>query len=610
MDFVVPKTRDNHYVPKWYQKGFFAKRESELCHLKRRIIPLPDGSTKTIESKRWHTPTQRFYSKDLYTTFFGTILNDEIEKKLFGYIDDNGSAAVKAFLTDDQAEWHKHFEDFFVYLDAQKLRTPKGLDWIKSNYPALSQNQLMQEMQSIRTLHCTLWAEGVRELVSAEDSDVKFIVSDHPVTVYNYACPPDAACCTYPNDPDIALKGSQTIFPLDKNRCLILTNLEYAKDPNGAAPLDLRTNATKTRRSLVNTVEFINTRKLSADDVTKINYIIKNRASESVAAGSEQWLFPEKDIECEWAELREVLLPPSNKLFHFGGEMYAKFDDGHVHYQDSFGRTTKQHKFLRKSISESTIRRNDNCGCGSGKKYKKCCRAKPADARTTWAVLNIRERNLAFCNAIIDILGLNKGKSWDDVRRELSEEQIADIYGFYGMLWPTDTDIYSMLPKPDESFRGLYTGPLDVRVIGSQALCIAPHFEEFLIQHPVTNPNVVKPEFSPVKSPRKFRYQALKELYFMLTLQPFIHSGLVNLFPDPCSFDYHLHRQMLDMAYKRKRAVINKSEQEFHHSLMLEDLLNATYMLPRDVRKRMLCEDFPHITEEQADRICDSLDEM
>lgn len=70
---------------------------------------------------------------------------------------------------------------FFIYLDAQKLRTPKGLDWVKSKYPELIQIQLMTEMQALRTIHCTLWAEGVRELVSAEKSDVKYIkgISNH-----------------------------------------------------------------------------------------------------------------------------------------------------------------------------------------------------------------------------------------------------------------------------------------------------------------------------------------------------------------------------------------------------------------------------------------------
>ena len=72
----------------------------------------------------------------------------------------------------------------------------------------------------------------MREIVSAEDSSVKFITSDHPVTIYNHAVPPSDRACAYPLDPGIALRGSQTIYPMDRNHCLILTNLEYAKDPN------------------------------------------------------------------------------------------------------------------------------------------------------------------------------------------------------------------------------------------------------------------------------------------------------------------------------------------------------------------------------------------
>ncbi len=606
----MSKTRDNHYVPQWHQKGFFSERENELCHLKEKSIVLPNGDVKIIPpSKKWQTPTQRFYQKDLYTTFFGDEINDEIEKKLFGYIDDNGSHAVRAFLTDDPAEWHQHFESFFSYLDAQKIRTPKGLDWIKSHYPELGQNDLMKEMQSVRSLHCTLWAEGVRELVSAEDSAVKFIVSDHPVTVYNYACPPDSKLCEYPNDPDISLKGSQTIFPLDKNRCLILTNLEYAKAPESVNPLEPRTNAVKMRQSMVNTIQFINTRKLSDEEVTKINYIIKSRSNESVAAGSDAWLHPDKEVDCDWADLKHVLLPPSSELYRYGGEMFVKFDDGHVHYQDAFGRKNPESSFLKKTIDEKMLGPNDDCGCGSGRKYKKCCRDIPIEKRSTWSVLSIRERNLALCNAIRDVLGLNKGKSWDDVRRELSDDQVSEIYRFYSVLWPTDTYIYSMLPKPDGTFRGLYTGPLDVRRIGIHALTMAPHFEEFLIQHPFINPNNVKPEFSPVETPSSYKYQALKDFYFMLTIEPYIGLGLVNLIPDPCCFDYSLHREMLDMATSRKGTFIGPSDRQLYLHLMTEDLLNSTYSKPIDVRKRMLLSEFPHLTDKQAEDVSDTLDE-
>ena len=42
------------------------------------------------------------------------------------------------------------------------------------------------------------------EIASAEEADVKFIISDHPVTIYNHAVPPETPMCAYPSDPGIA----------------------------------------------------------------------------------------------------------------------------------------------------------------------------------------------------------------------------------------------------------------------------------------------------------------------------------------------------------------------------------------------------------------------
>ena len=603
----MSQTRNNHYVPQWYQSGFLDERENQLRHLKRRDIQLKDGSIKIVFGKNWFTSAQCFYEKDLYSTFFGSFVNDDIEQKLFGPIDDSGADAIKAFLTDDQAQWQHNFQNFFTYLDAQKLRTPKGLAWVKTKYPELNQIQLMAEMQALRTIHCTLWAEGVRELVSAEESDIKFILSDHPVTIYNYACPPDAELCAYPNDPDIALKGSQTIFPLDKNRCLILTNLEYAKDPNGTNPLEQRTNATRIRQSMVNTVNFIAKRKLKQDEVTKINHIIKSRSKDAIAAGKESWLYPEERLTCEWSELRHVLLPPSEELHEFGGEMYAGYEDGSTYYQDEFGRTSPQNDNLKKEADENKLGKNDHCGCGSGRKYKHCCINLREELRTSWSELSIRERNLAFCRAIKGILGLDAGKTWLDIRREITEEQIADIYKFYSVIWPCETNIYSLLPKSDGRFRALYTGALDIRVIGLHALPMASLFSEFLIQSPIVNPNNVNPEFSAIKNPGKYKYQALKDFLFMLELEPYIGYGLINLIPDPSNFDLNLMRAMMDMAKSRRGTVQSKKDFEAYTKLAIEDFLNSIHMMPRDVKIRSLVSAFG-MPENLAKQSIDTLD--
>jgi hypothetical protein len=86
---------------------------------------------------------------DLHSTFFGTSINDEIERRLFGDIDARGSKAIRAFVATDVGEWHRQFQTLFEYIDIQKIRTPKRLDWLKTQYPTLTQNDLMLEMQGI-----------------------------------------------------------------------------------------------------------------------------------------------------------------------------------------------------------------------------------------------------------------------------------------------------------------------------------------------------------------------------------------------------------------------------------------------------------------------------
>ncbi|MEN6671108.1 DUF4238 domain-containing protein [Psychrobacter sp. B38] len=599
-------TRNNHYVPQWYQKGFTSDRDNELCNLSQKKITLPNGKIKKLDSKKWYTPAQCFYQKDLYSTFLGSEISDEIEQRLFGDIDGAGALAVKAYLTDDQSEWHNNFQSLFFYLDAQKLRTPKGLDWIKSHYPDLSQNQLMIEMQSIRRLHCILWTEGVRELVSAEESDIKFIISDHPVTIYNYACPPNSEQCKYPNDPDISLKGTQTIFPLDKNRCLILTNQEYVQNPDTINPLEQRTNPTKIRNSLVSTIDFINHRKLSSDEVLQINHIIKERSKASVAAGSTDWLHPEKGVGTSWANLRYVLLPPRKE---FTTEILAKFNDGSVYYQDAFGCTKSRNTLLEKNIDEGKLRQNDECGCGSGKKYKKCCRDIPKNQRITWKVRSIRERNIALCNEIRRVLGFDSGKTWEDVRHGLTDNQISEIYKFYAFLWPTTTEIYSMLPRPDGKFRALYTGQIDIRKINVYALKVASHFDEFLIQHPFIHPNNVKPSFSPIENPSSYRYQALKEIYLMMTLEPYINSGLINLIPAPNSLDRYLFSEILDMVELRGKESVSEEEKKQFIRLGREDRLNLAFSLLDKERKLLLIDEFSDCTEKEIEEIDKALAE-
>jgi hypothetical protein len=118
---MMSKTRNNHYVAQWYQEGFFEGSRNTLDYLDKTPpqMVLADGRVIT-ERSLFDAPTSRaFRQMDLYSTFFGTSVNDEIERRLFGDIDAKGANAVRAFAAVDISEWHRHFQTLFEYIDIQ-----------------------------------------------------------------------------------------------------------------------------------------------------------------------------------------------------------------------------------------------------------------------------------------------------------------------------------------------------------------------------------------------------------------------------------------------------------------------------------------------------------
>lgn len=601
------QTRNNHYVPQWYQRGFLASGQSRLFHL--NLDPdrktLPDGrQVPRAALHEWGTKNC-FVEYDLYTTHFGSIVNDDVEKQLFGVIDDQGAKAVRAFALGNHADVHESFQDFFEHMAAQKLRTPKGLDWIRSCYGALGQVDLMVEMQALRLMHCTMWVEGVREIVSAQDSDVKFILTDHPVTVYNAAVDSTSEQCAYPQDPLIAALGSQTVFALDANTCLILTHLEYAKEPDQLDLTRLRTNARHLGVGMTRTDNFIRDRRLSRDEVIAINHLLKSRAKRFIAAADKTWLYPEREFNGSWAQIAKVLRPKDD-LWRFGGEIYVGYKDGTSGYWDEHGRTSKAHEFLTRKSPRKNIGANDFCGCGSAYAFKDCCQRLPAAERPPWEVYGLRERNLMFCNAVQGILGLSDGASWEDVRRNLGDEHIKRIHRAFASLWPEDTDLASLLPRPNPKvLRSVYMGFSDPRTVEATVLGWLPFVDEIVLVNPFFLGTRMKPEFSPIESPTGHKMQTLKNVMLLLVLEPFIRAGLVHLVPDPGEVCAPLGQHVREVLTRRTVGWQPPKGGGLHRFLKLaeEESRRLIWMLPEASQRRFIAKHMSDADGAMTDRL-------
>jgi len=215
--------RHNHYVPQWYQKRFLPNGRGKQWYLDLRPEKVTKtGYTYTRNSLMHWGPENCFAQDDLYTTRWGEIENRDIERFFFGELDNKAPMAVKHFA---DFKLGSQTEDAFniltSYMSVQKLRTPKGLKWLREVTGRTNTNETLLHMQSIRNVFCNIFAEAVWQIADASKSPTKFIISDYPVVAYNRDCFPASKWCSGFNDPDIRMVATHTYFPMSLDKCSI-----------------------------------------------------------------------------------------------------------------------------------------------------------------------------------------------------------------------------------------------------------------------------------------------------------------------------------------------------------------------------------------------------
>lgn len=345
----------HHYVPEWYQRLFIPPGAKSNNLLLRDLTPEriahPDGGHHYQREVRFRGPNVSFCEENLYRLNFGKQASDIIEKNYFGMIDADGSVSVRAMADFEfQKVSGNHLRPFVRYLDAQKLRTPKGLDYLKAEAKTDHDGIAVVLMHQLSEMHSTIWVEGVWEIFRCDHTVTKLIISDHPVTVYNRQIPPTDPLCRYPYDPGIDLIGTQTLFPLRPDRLLVLSNLQFARNHwlNGKVQ---RLNP----RMRGDTIKFLGNiltgRQLNEGEIRAVNYVIMKRAKKFIAASNEEWLYPEHNVKTKvWSALGgEFFLRPDPRAVGFQGEMYASMKGGSTWGMDEFGRPPNSDDPARKA---------------------------------------------------------------------------------------------------------------------------------------------------------------------------------------------------------------------------------------------------------------------
>jgi hypothetical protein len=334
-------------VPQWYQKRFLEPASPQnvlqVLSLQATVVRDSRGRQHTMPAQRRRAISKCFATDDLYTLQFGSARSTSIEERLFGEIDRRGAAAVDYWSSFSHPSMDMFaFHALLHFMSSQKLRTPKGLAWLAQELRTSSPNRRLRAMVDYQRLFVSIWGEAVWQIADASQSPTKFLLTDHPVTVYNRALGPRNRQCRPPNDPDIRLHGSHTLFPLGLEKILILTNLSWARNPH-RSPTQLRPNPTFYRDSIFNFFDVHTGRSLSEDEVRQINFILKSRAYTCIAAAKAEWLYPEEYVtKSDWNTFGNGnLLMPDPRGLHPVAQVLLEYDDGSTVAYDDYGRPSE-----------------------------------------------------------------------------------------------------------------------------------------------------------------------------------------------------------------------------------------------------------------------------
>lgn len=211
------------------------------------------------------------------------------------------------------------------------------------------------------------------------------------------------------------------------------------------------------------------------------------------------------------------------------------------------------------------IGHNDSCPCGSGRKYKRCCRGKVdwneiLRTGADWKPhLSNRGRNILFANRLSEALQLDTGnvRSLTDYKAAFTADAVRQIHEALIEVWPPDLDITSVLEASRQDISALYIGDYGLEYITRGIVRHSTYANKILVVDPFVYPLSVRDEFNPILEPEQYRTQALKNSNFWFSLLPWIEAGIIEIIRTPADFNRELNWESL----KRQQRKFEESEE-------------------------------------------------
>jgi hypothetical protein len=210
------------------------------------------------------------------------------------------------------------------------------------------------------------------------------------------------------------------------------------------------------------------------------------------------------------------------------------------------------------------IGRNDLCPCGSGHKYKKCCKDK-----TDWDTLltlppsqqlrylSLRGKNILFLERIASALQLDKIDSetnFVDLKRAFTPNVVRQIYEDILEIWPDGHDCMRCLSQQREDVTALYTGTYEPEIIFRAIIRHSIYSDRIILSDPFLHPLHVRDDFNTILHPEINRTNAIKWSFLWISLAPWINMGLVNFIRTPGDFDPREYHEILEVQREKLKS--------------------------------------------------------
>jgi len=248
---------------------------------------------------------------------------------------------------------------------------------------------------------------------------------------------------------------------------------------------------------------------------------------------------------------------------------------------------------------------DDFCPCGSTRRYRSCCyfgrvrRVLPR-ARTA-AEASLFERNVLLYDGLHDIFGARV--KLDRLKENIGEDQVRQVYELFVSLFPTDSDIELMIPKPGAGLRGLYIGSQDPLKVLNNVVRYSLYCDEILVVNPLVHAGCMAPNYNPLLYPGQFRQTTLKSVVSLFMMEDWVRQEFVLLMPDPCDFDFGLRKAVVRLADDRAKTLQFTAEEMAEAAAEAKDDISRFILsMPEQYLREQLRQLSPDFIDEDIEK--------